>query len=205
MRLIFVRHGQTPWNLEGRYQGRADIGLAPQGLATARGLGSGLQGSGIGMLLASPLRRAGQTAAVIGAALGALVPRADARLIEIDFGAWEGLTQLEIKQRWPQALRRWKQAPADFRFPGGESLGDAFERLRDFLHRPPWADAGLEGDVLAVSHAGPIRLAALWAEGRPLADFRAIAVHAGETYAYEWQTGGALRRVYGGQAAKERS
>ncbi|MDE1949693.1 MAG: histidine phosphatase family protein [Burkholderiales bacterium] len=205
MRLIFVRHGETRWNLDGRYQGRTDIELAPQGLATARRLGSRLQGAGLASLLTSPLRRAGQTAAEIGAALGGRAPRADPRLTEIDFGAWQGLTQPEIKQRWPQSLRSWKRSPEEFRFPGGESLGEAFERLRDFLRRPPWTDADAAGAVLAVSHAGPIRLAGLLAERRPLADFRDIAVHAGALYAFEWQTGGALRRVDSGAGAKEAS
>lgn len=102
MRLIFVRHGETRWNLEGRYQGRADIEIAPQGLATAHKVGQALQGAGFASLLTSPLRRAEQTAVVIGAALGGIPPVFDARLTEIDFGDWQGLTQQQIKQRWPQ-------------------------------------------------------------------------------------------------------
>ncbi|MHB1869833.1 MAG: histidine phosphatase family protein [Steroidobacteraceae bacterium] len=195
MRLILVRHGETRWNLEGRYQGRADIEIAPQGLVTARRVGQDLQGAKFTSVLTSPLRRAEQTALVIGAALGGIPPVADDRLTEIDFGEWQGLTQHEIKQRWPESLRSWKRAPEEFRFPGGESLGDALERLRDFLRRPPWTNLAAGGDVLAVSHAGAIRLAGLIAERRPLGEFRDIAVCAGRIYAFEWRASGELYRV----------
>ena len=203
MRLIFVRHGETRWNLEGRYQGRTDIAIAPQGLATARRVGRKLQGAGFAAVLTSPLRRAEQTAGIIGAALGGISPVSDHRLTEIDFGDWQGLTQQQIKQRWPQALRSWKRAPGEFRFPGGESLGDALERLRDLLYRPPWVDGEEGADVLAVSHAGPIRLAGLIAERRPLGDFRDIVVRAGALYAFEWRASGELRRVNRGSRVEE--
>ena len=195
MRLILVRHGETRWNLEGRYQGRADIDIAPQGLVTARRVGQNLQGAEVTSVLTSPLRRATQTALLIGAALGGIAPVADSRLTEIDFGEWQGLTQQEIKQRWPEALRSWKGAPEAFRFPGGESLGDALERLHDFIRQPPRMDLTGDGDVLAVSHAGPIRLAGLIAERRPLGEFREIAVCAGTLYAFEWRANGDLCRV----------
>lgn len=194
MRLILVRHGETSWNLEGRYQGRADVGMCPAGLATARRAGAALKGADVALLLASPLRRAGATAAVIGEALGGVPTVIDARLTEIDFGQWQGLTQPLVKARWPQLLRRWKRAPETVRFPGGECLGEALDRVRDFLRRPPWA-GGARRDVVAVSHAGPIRLAGLIAESRPLAHFRQIAVHAGAVHAFEWGAGGSLRRV----------
>lgn len=88
MRLIFVRHGETRWNLEGRFQRRDDIEIVPQGLATARQMGQAQQGAGFASLLTSPLRRAEQTAVAIGAALGGIPPVFDARLTEIDFGDW---------------------------------------------------------------------------------------------------------------------
>lgn len=194
-RLIFVRHGQTDWNLQGRYQGRADIELCAMGLASARRIAARLRGRRVGLLLTSPLRRAGATAALIGAALGDLPCRVDERLTEIDFGAWQGLTQEEIKARWPQLLRSWKRAPETARFPDGERLEDARERMSDFLRRPPWGDAGGEPCVVAVCHAGPIRIAGLLAEGRPLGDFRRQLIEAGAAYEFEWRAGGELRQV----------
>ncbi len=195
MRLFFVRHGETAWNLERRYQGRTDVDLCAAGLATARGIASALETAHVALLLASPLRRARVTAGVVGEALGGLPTVVDERLTEIDFGEWQGLTQQEVKAHWPRALRLWKQAPQTMCFPGGESLGEALERLRDFLRHPPWEGRTVSGDVLAVSHAGPIRLAGLVAERRPLAQFRQIAVDPGAVHAFEWSAGGALRRA----------
>ena len=195
MRLFLVRHGETAWNLERRYQGRTDVDLCAAGLATARGIASALETAHVALLLASPLRRARVTAGVVGEALGGLPTVVDERLTEIDFGEWQGLTQQEVKAHWPRALRLWKQAPQTMCFPGGESLGEALERLRDFLRHPPWEGRTVSGDVLAVSHAGPIRLAGLVAERRPLAQFRQIAVDPGAVHAFEWSAGGALRRA----------
>ena len=194
MRLCFVRHGETEWNLQGRYQGRADPPLCAAGAATARGIGERLNADAHLLLVSSPLQRAAATAALIATACGGAAVLSDARLGEIDFGAWQGLTQAQVKLRWPRMLRRWKQAPQAFRFPGGESLADAHERLSDFLCRPPWP-VGRAGAVLAVSHAGMIRLAALIAKRRPLAQFRQLAVPSGALWAFEWSADGALRRL----------
>ena len=194
MRLILVRHGQTEWNLQGRYQGRADLPICAAGLVTAQRAAAALHGRGAALLLASPLRRARQTAEVIGRTVGGLRSVIDERLTEIDFGQWQGLTQAQVRARWPALLRRWKRAPDSVRFPGGERLLDALERVRDFLLNPPW----LGGDAqcaLAVSHAGVIRLASLLAEERPLAQFREMAVANGALHEFNWYPGGSLRRV----------
>lgn len=195
MRLLMVRHAETGWNLEGRYQGRADIEMCASGLATARRTARTLAETPVALLLASPLKRACSTAAVIGEALGGLPIVTDERLTEIDFGEWQGLTQSQVKERWPRLLRCWKNTPDKFRFPGGESLQEARARVVDFMHHPPWADRCDEGCILTVSHAGPIRLAELIAEARPLAHFRRIPAGTGEVHAFEWRASGRLSRV----------
>lgn len=195
MRLIFVRHAQTSWNTDGRYQGRMDVPLCAVGRATAKRLARRLRTTPVTLLLASPLRRATVTAATIGEALGGLSGVIDERLTEIDFGQWQGLTQAQIKVRWPQLLRRWKSAPESVRFPRGESLRDALDRLEHFLRQPPWPQDGSAQCVLAVSHAGLMRLAGLVAEGRPLAHFRQFTVQPGDAQAFEWRAGGRLRRI----------
>ena len=196
MRLVLVRHGETEWNLQGRYQGRADTELSARGVRTARRAAARLASRHFGLIVASPLRRAAATAAVIAATLGGLPTLFDERLAEIDFGEWQGLTQSEVKSQWPEMLRCWKRAPETFRFPDGESLAEALERLRGFVRHPPWRQD--EGDVLAVSHAGAIRLAVLSAEGRPLSQFRDFAVDAGAIHEFEWRAGGDLCRVNAG-------
>jgi probable phosphoglycerate mutase len=197
MQLCFVRHGETDWNLQGRYQGRADPPLCGTGILTARGIAERLAADAQLLIVSSPLQRATATAGLIANALGAPAALIDARLGEIDFGAWQSLTQAQVKLRWPGVLRRWKQDPATFRFPDGESLAEARARLCDFLHHPPWP-AEHAGTVVAVSHAGMIRLAGLIAEQRPLAQFRQIEVPSGAIEAFEWTAGGALHRLLRG-------
>ncbi len=195
MRLILVRHGQTEWNLQGRYQGRADVPICSLGLATAQRAAATLRGCGAELLLASPLQRARATAAVIGRFLGDLPSEVDERLTEIDFGQWQGLRQAEVKALWPTLLRRWKRAPDSVRFPGGERLADGLDRLRDFLRRPPWGSGATPRCVIAVTHAGPIRLARLYAHGRPLAHFRQEALQPGAAYEFDWDPPGRLRSL----------
>ena len=192
MRLLFVRHAPTAWNREGRYQGRTDVPIDDAGVREARRTADTLRGLAVDLVVTSPLRRAVDTAEVIAAALGGVRRLVDDRLVEVAFGDWEGLTQEEIRARWPAALRAWKRAPQSTRFPGGESLRDAEERLRDFLRSPPWRGEELVRCVVAISHAGPIRLARLLAERRPLTHFRAVPVATGVAQDFRWSAGEGL-------------
>ncbi|MDE2294551.1 MAG: histidine phosphatase family protein [Gammaproteobacteria bacterium] len=186
MRLLFVRHAPTDWNREGRYQGRTDTPIGETGLREARRIAETLRGVAVDLVVTSPLRRALETAEVIAAALGGVRRLVDGRLVEISFGDWEGFTQEEIRARWPTALRAWKRTPQAARFPGGESLHDLERRLRDFLRTPPWRGEGCVRNVVAVSHAGPIRLARLLAERRSLAEFREVPVVGGIAQEFRW-------------------
>ena len=197
VRLLLVRHGRTAWNEAGRYQGHSDPRLAPEGEAEAAALAGALRGERIGGVLASPLRRAGATATILARALGLPPPGVDPRLIELGYGAWEGLTQAEVKARWPELLRRWKRAPETVRFPDGEDLAAVRARLDALLAERPWEAAGMRGTagggtVLLVTHAGPIRLLRLAAEARPLAEFRRIEAAPASLHAL-WLEGGRLR------------
>ena len=188
--LLLVRHGQTEWSRSGRYQGRCDPPLIGEGRAQAVQIGICARGQGIGSILTSPLRRARETAEIIAATLGLEAPRVDPRLIELAYGAWEGLTQAEVRACWPDQLRQWKRAPDTAALPGGESLTDVRQRLHQFLQDPMWA-AHDGGGVLIVSHAGPIRIALLEAAGMSLCMFRKITVATGSLHALT------LRRRYG--------
>ena len=196
MRLLFVRHAPTDWNREGRYQGRTDTPIGDEGLREARRIAAALRGVPVDLVVTSPLRRALATAEVIAAALGGVRHLVDDRLVEIAFGDWEGLTQEQIRARWPTELRAWKRAPQATRFPGGESLREADERLRDFLRAPPWRGDGLVHCVVAISHAGPIRLARLFAERRSLAHFREVPVASGAAQEFQWSASEGLARLH---------
>lgn len=188
--LMLVRHGQTEWSRSGRYQGRCDPPLIDEGREQAVQIGMRARGQGLRSILSSPLRRARETAEIVAATLGLDAPRVDPRLVELAYGAWEGLTQAEVRACWPDQLRQWKRSPDTASLPGGESLADVHQRLHQFLLDPMWA-AHDDGAVLIVSHAGPIRIALLEAAGMSLCMFRQITVATGSLHALT------LRRRYG--------
>lgn len=128
-RLIVVRHGRTAWNVEGRFQGRDhpdDPPLDDVGRAQAAAAATGLAGSGATVLLASPLRRAWQTAEAVSHVLGLPVV-AEPRLREQGFGHWEGLTRPEVAERFPEQYQRWLDGEEPHR-DGGETRAEAGAR-----------------------------------------------------------------------------
>jgi len=128
MRILLARHGETPWNAEGRYQGQIDIPLSPVGEGQARALGERLQTLQIDRAVASPLSRAQATAkAALGAAREGLL-QIDADLQEIAHGEWEGLLASEINDKDPARLRAWREEPDTVLMPGGESLRQVLDR-----------------------------------------------------------------------------
>jgi alpha-ribazole phosphatase len=165
--LWLVRHGQTDWNLAGRYQGQADVPLNETGLAQARALADSLTGTVFKALYCSDLARARQTAEILGERLG-LAPRIDARLREIDQGEWEGLAFSEIVSHYANVMDARSQDPVNQRAPGGESVAEVAARVGeaagDIARRHP------QGPVLIVLHG--LALATLTCQARyiPLAN-----------------------------------
>lgn len=199
--LLLVRHGETYWTRAGRIQGRSDPDLHPEGVAQLRALGRKLRGLAHGLgakracIVSSPLRRASESARHLAAGLGPprmrrLAP--DARLAELDFGAWEGLTQPQVKARWPDLLRSWKRQPDTVRLPGGETLAEARARWRAFLADPPWDQKAPPDLVVAVTHAAIIRIALLEGSGRALEGFRAVMVPLASAHHFRVAAGQAL-------------
>ncbi len=174
MTIFLMRHGETAWNHLGLYQGHGDPPLSQAGAAQIRVAAGHPQLHKAQAIITSPLLRACQSAAILAEQLG-LPASEDRRLMELSYGQWEGLSQPEVKARWPSLLRLWKTAPEDVVFPEGGSLPALREPMRAFL-----ADAKCAGkDIIAVTHQGPIRVAILTAEGRPLSEFRKIQVAPG--------------------------
>ncbi len=139
--ILLVRHGQTEWNRAERFRGRADIPLNATGLAqaeaTARRLASRWQPVAI---YSSPLSRAVQTAEAI-ARRYALEVQTHPGLLDIDYGAWQGLTPDEVAQRWPQEFHLWQRYPHRAVIPGGETLAElrtrAMTTLNELVVRHP--------------------------------------------------------------------
>jgi probable phosphoglycerate mutase len=158
VKIYLVRHGETEWNRAGRMQGHLDAPLTMRGEAQARAVGETLRELGVGgfSMVASPLGRTRATAAIIARALGR-DPEAittDHRLMEMTWGAWDGLTNAEIEARDPGALARREADHWNYRPPvGGESYARVALRVADWL-------AGLDEDRprIVVSHGGTGRV-----------------------------------------------
>ncbi len=151
MRILLARHGETPWNAEGRYQGQEDIALSDVGERQAAALGQRLADVRIDRAVASPLSRANRTARLaLGASRESLLTT-DAGLAEIAHGTWEGLLASEIRERDPERLAAWRDAPDSVQMPGGESLQQVFDRAWPAFAR---AVEGLGPDdtALVVAH-----------------------------------------------------
>jgi 2,3-bisphosphoglycerate-dependent phosphoglycerate mutase len=163
--LWLIRHGQTDWNVDGRLQGQTDIPLNETGLTQARELAARLGEQAFRALYSSDLRRAAQTARVIGAALR-LEVQLHRGLREICFGEWEGQTPAEIRQCYPQIIAERHQHPLDTRSPGGETDREVARRVAaaaDEIVR-----AHPVGPVLVVSHGRALALLTCLACGYPL-------------------------------------
>jgi broad specificity phosphatase PhoE len=174
--ISLARHGETTWNKDRRFQGQRDVPLNDRGREQARELAAAAAGHGFVALYSSPLSRARETADIVGAALG-LQPRLDDRLKESDVGGWEGRYKDDIERDEPDAWRRYTEAGEDFRFPGGESLGEQQERviaaLVDVTQRH-------ELPALIVCHRGVIRCALAHTHNRGLDTYHEWAVPNGE-------------------------
>jgi phosphoserine phosphatase len=168
MRVILARHGETPWNAEGRYQGQRDIPLSPTGIAQAQALGQRLADVHIDRAVASPLARA-QLTAVLALGERASMLQLDEGLREIGHGDWEGLLSSEIGERDGHRLQAWREAPETVMMPGagGESLRQVAERAWAAFAR---ACDGLHADetVLVVAHDAVNRVLLCRVLGLPL-------------------------------------
>lgn len=129
MNILLVRHGETAWNREGRYQGRTDIPLSPDGQTQVRALGARLRHLPITVAIASPLSRARTTAEAI--LEGRATPlELDDGLVEISHGGWEGQLASDIELSHAEMFGTWRSAPERHvpAGPGAETLGDVEER-----------------------------------------------------------------------------
>ena len=146
-----VRHGQTDWNIEGRWQGHADIPLNPTGLEQARSLASILaeNGRAFKAIYSSDLKRAYTTAQEIGKSLSLPVHK-DRRLREISKGDWEGMLVSQVSELSTEATRQRMEDPLYSRAPGGESLMEVAARLSSAVD--DIARAHPIGPVLVVTH-----------------------------------------------------
>jgi len=150
---LLLRHGETPMSVQKRYAGRSDVPLTDTGVLQAAAAAKRLASAGIGVIVTSPLLRATQTAQEVAEVTGAPVVT-DEGFRETDFGAWDGLTFAEVRQRWPAEVTTWLADPA-VAPPGGESLVEVGARVTEALHRV--LTGHQQQTILIVSHVTPIK------------------------------------------------
>jgi len=153
-KLILARHGETVWNVEKVFRGRADVGLDEVGIRQAELLGRYLSNWELQAIYSSPLRRALDTANAI-ARYQTVAVRIAEGLMDFDFGEWQSLPEQEVKRLYPAILHEWHNNPDKAKLPGGESLEDVRRRgvdvVNDVLSRH-------QGNVLLVSHRVVIKV-----------------------------------------------
>jgi broad specificity phosphatase PhoE len=208
--LVFLRHGQSEWLAEGRFQGRSETSLSPLGRRQAALAGARLAapdapprlpipaGEPVA-IVHSPLARTRETAEAVAAAIveaGRPAPslRSEPGLAEIAQGAWEGLFQRDVEERYPVEIAGWRRDPVAVQAPGGETLHEVDARVRAALTRvladlvavagaraaeagpgpggtPSYYDAHAGPWTLLVGHDGAFKVALLALLGLPLDRF----------------------------------
>ncbi len=153
-RVYLARHGQTAYNLEGRFQGQLPVALDATGRTQAQELAARAAEPGFAALWCSPLRRARETADAV-AKLIDLEPREDARLMETDAGDWTDRLFSEIQAEAPEEFVKFIDGDPTFAFPGGESFAQQGVRVAAAIYDIRRAEA----PALVVCHGGVIRLA----------------------------------------------
>lgn len=148
--LLIVRHGQTAWNKDLHFRGRADLTLDETGLQQAEAVGRRIAAEfQPAAVLTSPLQRARQTAEAIAGSVN-LTVQPEGQLVDIDYGEFTGLSPVEAEARFQEFYRAWLNVPHIVRFPQGESLDDVRRRLTDLVHR--LTELYPAGQVVLVSH-----------------------------------------------------
>jgi len=173
-RLVLVRHGETVWHAENRYAGRSDIALTDKGRAQAQRLAEWSRTANLSAIWASTLSRAQLTALPAAEATG-LPLQTDDRLVELDFGRGEGMTDTEMCAAFPAQRAAFLRDPAAHPLPGGEDPTAAAERCIAALHSI--AAANKDGHVLVVAHNTLLRLVLCRLLGIPLGRYRAVFPH----------------------------
>ena len=153
-RMIFVRHGQTEWNVEGRAQGHLDSALTPQGRAQALAVGQRLKEMDFSRLYSSDLGRARQTAEIIAGQTGHEV-NTDSRLREKNMGIFEGLTRAEMEEKYLEEVTRYFTRDPNYMVPDGESERQFFERNAACFEELSASHCG--ETILVVTHGGVLK------------------------------------------------
>lgn len=148
-KIYLLRHGETAWNIEKVFRGRAEVPLTDNGKRQAQFAAEHLMHIGIKIIYSSPLERAYETAKIVGETLN-LAPVIEERLTGLNFGEWQGRAYRKIEKEFPIEFRKYKTAPDKFASPGGETLNEAMQRSLHMLKEIEKLHP--KGTVLIVTH-----------------------------------------------------
>lgn len=172
--VYLLRHGETAYNADGnRYCGRTDLALTDKGIAQAKAVFEQLRGKKIDAVYSSPLKRANDTAKIASGNENVTV---DERLIEIDFGNWEGKRREKFVAENPSIWQQWEQNPATAQAGcTGETAQQVIERVGDFFGE--MLTKHKNQTILVVGHNGINRFYMAHKLGMPLKNYRKIVQH----------------------------
>jgi len=184
-KLILARHGETMWNVEKVFRGRADIGLDEVGIRQAELLGNYLGNWKLEAIYSSPVERALDTANIV-ARHQKVSARIAEGLTDFDFGEWQSLSEQQVRRLYPDLFNEWHNNPDKVRMPGGESLEDvrrrAVEVVNDIVSRH-------QGNVLLVSHRVVIKVLICYLLGLDNSHFRNINQDVGGITIFDYVDG----------------
>lgn len=153
--LYLIRHGQSTNNVEHIIAGRLDLPLNECGRRQCRALQERMKGVGLDAVFCSGLQRASESAQLLCQGR-AISPKQHADIMEVDFGAWQGLTFAQVEQRYPHEYDTWVKNWTKFAVPGGEAFRQAQERCEEFYEM---IESGYDGkNVAIVAHQGILRV-----------------------------------------------
>jgi len=172
VKIIFTRHGETLWNIEGRVQGALDSALTEKGIRQARRLGERLQNEGITRIYSSDLPRAKATAEEVRQILGLNEVLTEPALRELSFGEWEGQKWWDLREQYPELFALWDSGPHKVQIPGGENMWDVTTRAWNFVNKLPQLHAG--ETICVVTHGITLQCIVKKALGIPVEQWQDV-------------------------------
>ena len=158
MRFIFVRHGETEWNVTGRYQGQTDVPLSEKGRAQAEALGKRFADIHVDEVYSSPLKRAYDTARAIAEPKGLPIHKVDG-IKELNFGEWDGLTKEQLTEQFGEAFVKYRIEPFHYPMAGEGTLNRAKLRVGAALEDIKEEFRHTDKTIVVVAHGGILKLA----------------------------------------------
>ena len=176
-----IRHGETDYNRDGRYQGQSDVPLNDDGRRQSQALASRMAGVALDQIYASPLGRAHETARAMAAGRQISL---DDRLLEVNVGQVVGMSTAKIAGAYPEFAAAYRRDPDRTPFPGGESASDvqvrSLEAIGEIHQRFP------HGRVALITHGGVIKTIVMHVLGMPLSDRNRIVLNNCSITIVEW-------------------